>query len=107
MKSIPTFASERIVSQELTDRTTGRRTEVGLNVGEGNHTAVSASTLVRVQGETDGVVEGQAESLMRVIAALVLEQVVLDVLEDGEENTAGLVSSDTAAGASDTLRNRG
>ena len=44
---------------------------------------------------------------MRVIAALVLEQVVLDVLEDGEENTAGLVSCDTAAGASDTLRDRG
>ena len=41
---------------------------------------------------------------MRVVAALVLEEVRLDVLEDGEEDTACLVSSDTAAGASDTLR---
>ena len=51
--------------------------------------------------------ECQAESLVRVVTALVLEQVGLDVLEDGEENTAGLVSCDTAAGASDTLRDRG
>ena len=48
--------------------------------------------------------ERQAESLVSVVTALVLEQVVLDVLEDGEEHTASLVSSDTAAGASDTLR---
>ena len=51
--------------------------------------------------------ERQAKSLVSVVTALILEQVRLDILEDGEEHAAGLVSGDTAARAGDALGDRG
>ena len=60
-----------------------------------------------VQGEADGIVEGQAESLVGVVTALVVEQVRLDVLKDGEKYTARLIGGDTAARAGYALGDRG
>ena len=48
--------------------------------------------------------ECQAESLVSVVTALVLEQVGLDILKDREEGAAGCVGSNTAAGAGYALR---
>ena len=58
-------------------------------------------------GDADSVVERQTKSLVSVVTALILEQVRLDILEDGEEHAAGLVSGDTAARAGDALGDRG
>ena len=42
--------------------------------------------------DTDGVVEGQTEGLVNVLSALAaVEQVLLDVVADGEEGAAGRV----------------
>ena len=43
--------------------------------------------------------ECQSKSLVRVVAALVLEEIGLDILENGEENTARLISRYAAAWA--------
>ena len=43
--------------------------------------------------------ECQSKSLVRVVATLVLEEIGLDILENGEEDTARLVSRYAAAWA--------
>lgn len=55
---------------------------------------------------TDGIVEGEAEGLVRLFATLAaIEQVRLDVLEDGEEYAARLVGRDVTVGAGNALGN--
>lgn len=58
--------------------------------------------------ETDGVVEGDAEGLVRVLAALgTVEEVLLDVVADGEERAARRVGRGVlAVGAGDAARER-
>ena len=52
--------------------------------------------------------ECETERLVYLLAALAaVEQVRLDVLEDGEEYTAGLVGRHAAIGASDALGDGG
>lgn len=59
-------------------------------------------------GDTDGVVESQTKRLVRLLATLAaIEQVRLDVLEDGEEHTARFVSRDVAVGAGNALGDGG
>ena len=67
--------------------------ESSLNGLEDSNGAVSTSTAeltLSNQGrrESDGVVEGEAEDFMHILAALVVEQVGLEIVSDGEERTA-------------------
>ena len=60
--------------------------EGSLSLGEVEDRAVSASTLeLTRQGEGDTVVEGQAKGLVDILAALALEEVVLQVIAESEE----------------------
>ena len=57
------------------------------------------------RGESDGIVEGKAERVMgNIVALTAVEQVLLEIVTDGEQATAGLVDSavDTV-GAQSTL----
>ena len=47
--------------------------------------------------------ECQSKSLVRVVATLVLEEIGLDILENGEEDTARLVGRDVTVGAGNAL----
>ena len=51
--------------------------------------------------DADSVVERQAQSLVSVVAAFILEQILLDIPDDREEGAARRVGRDTAAGAVD------
>ena len=55
--------------------------------------------------EADSVVESETQGLVNVLATLsAIEQVLLDILHDREENTAGLVDHGVhAIGASSPL----
>ena len=58
--------------------------------------------------ERDGVVEGETERLVRLLRALVVEQVRDDVVADREEGAARRVGRGVlAVGAGDTLGNSG
>ena len=48
---------------------------------------------LRLQGrrEPNGVVEGETEGLVRLFGALVVEEVLDDVVPDGEEGAAGCI----------------
>ena len=50
-------------------------------------------------GDADSVVECQPESFVRVVTTLVLEEIGLDILENGEEHTARLIRRHAAARA--------
>lgn len=82
--------------------------EVRLDVGENGNGAVRASTTEDTRlgdggGDADGVVEGEAEGLVDLLTALAaVEQVRLDVVDDGEERAAGRVRGDLAGGARHT-----
>lgn len=52
-------------------------------------------------GNTNCIVERDTKRLVDVVAALVLEHVVLKVLKDREEDTARFVGRDTAVGTVD------
>ena len=57
--------------------------------------------------DTNGVVEGETERFVSLLTALAaVEEVRLDVLEDGEEHAASLVGRHAAIGASDALGER-
>ena len=60
------------------------------------------------RGDTDGVVEGEAEGLVDVLATLAaVEQVLLDVVADGEKGAAGCVVHHVdAVGTGDTADER-
>ncbi len=81
------------------------RVEVRLNVSEDGNRAVCASTSKLASPsnggrDADSVVEGEAEGLVDLLTAFAtVEEVGLDVLEDGEEGAAGRVCGDLAAGA--------
>ena len=73
------------------------RVEVSLRLGEEDDGAVrsSASELAaRLSGgrERDGVVEGQPERLVSLLGTLVVEEILDDVVPNGEEGAAGRVS---------------
>ena len=51
------------------------------------------------RGECNSVVEGETESLVSLVATLVVEQVVLQVIPDSEQTTASCVR-----GRVDTVR---
>ena len=60
------------------------------------------------RGDTDGVMEGETEGLVDVLAALAaVEQVLLDVVADGEKGAAGRVVHHVyAVGTGDTADER-
>ena len=67
--------------------------EVRLGLGEQNNRAVCASAGELTAGscrgrERDCVVEGETEGLVSLLRALVVEEVVHDVVPDGEEGAA-------------------
>ncbi len=83
-----------------------------LDLREENDGAIGASTselpasLCRGR-ERDGVVEGETEGLMCLLCALVVEEVLHDVVPDGEEGAARRIGrSVLAVGASDTTGER-
>ena len=80
------------------------RTERGLDVSEHDHAAVCAPTLVRVEGETNRVVERQTQRLVHFLSTLgAVEEVLLDVLQDREPGAASFVRrSVLAIGTSNT-----
>ncbi len=45
------------------------------------------------RGESDGVVEGEAEGLMSLITAFVVEEVVVQIIANSEQRTASCVRS--------------
>ena len=71
--------------------------ELGFDIIKGDDRAVSTTTaplalLEHRRREADGVVEGQAEGLVHLLAALAtIEEAFLDVLKDGEQRAAGRV----------------
>ena len=75
------------------------RVEVRLDVLEERNRPVGTSTtelptVGNGGGNTNGVVEGQTERLVDLLAALAtVEQVLLDVVADGEKSAAGCVGS--------------
>ena len=78
---------------------TSVRSEVGLDLREEDHRAVSACAVELARpGETDGVVEGQMERLMGVLAALALKEVRLQVIEQREERAALNIESQYGQG---------
>ena len=69
------------------------RVEVRLGLGEQHNRAVCASAGELTAGscrgrERDRVVEGETEGLVSLLRALVVEEVVHDVVPDGEEGAA-------------------
>ena len=55
-------------------------------------------------GEGDGIVEGQTKCVVCFVTALVVEQIVLKIVTDGEERAAGRICGGVhAVGASDTF----
>ena len=83
--------------------------EVGLDLVEDDDGAVSASTTELALpeesgGETDGIVEGETKRLMDLFTTFTtVEKVLLDIVENGEEDTAGCVSGGTTVSASGLL----
>ncbi len=57
--------------------------------------AAELAHLLEQGRDADGVVKGETEGLPHLLAALaIVEEVLLDILEDGEERTAGRVCGD-------------
>ena len=87
--------------------------EGGLGRGESDDGAVSASTTELALpeesgGETDGIVEGETKRLMDLFTTFTtVEEVLLDVIEDGEQDTAGCVSSGPAVSTGGLLDESG
>ena len=83
--------------------------EGGLDRVEGYEGTISSATtelalLGEGRGETDGVVEGEMERLMDLFTTFTtVEKVLLDIVENGEEDTAGCVSGGTTVSASGLL----
>ena len=83
--------------------------EGGLGRGESDDGAVSASTTELALpeesgGETDGIVEGETKRLMDLFTTFTtVEKVLLDIVENGEEDTAGCVSGGATVSASGLL----
>ena len=68
---------------------TSVRGEVGLDLREEDHRAISASTIeLAGKGETNSIVEGQTEGLVDVLTALTVEKIRLQVIKEGEEHAA-------------------
>jgi hypothetical protein len=66
--------------------------------------AVSSSTLVAVDGETNSVVEGETKGRVSLFTTFTtVEKVLLEVLNNGEQSTASFVASYMTVWASDTL----
>ena len=86
--------------------------EVGLRLGEEDDGAVcsSASELAARLSrgrERDSVVEGQPERLVSLLSTLVVEEVLDDVVPDGEEGAAGCIRRGVlAVGARNASRER-
>ena len=83
--------------------------EGGLGRGESDDRAVSTSTTELALpeesgGETDGIVEGETKRLMDLFTTFTtVEKVLLDIVENGEEDTASRVSGGTTISASGLL----
>ena len=61
-----------------------------------------------MQGEADGIVEGQTEGLVHILtASSAIKEIRLEVVEDREEDAARLVGRDIAVGARNALRDGG
>ena len=81
------------------------RVEVGLDVLEDGDGAVSTAAAEHTGGsdlgrDADGVVEGETEGLVHLLTALAaVEEVLLDVVADGEERAAGGVRRNVAVSA--------
>ena len=88
------------------------RVEVRLGLGEEHDRAVCASAGELTAGfrrgrERDCVVEGETEGLVSLLRALVVEEVVHDVVPDREERTASRVGCGVlAVRACDAARER-
>ena len=88
------------------------RVEVRLQFGEKHDGAVRASASELTAGfrrgrKRDCVVEGETEGLVRLLRTLVVEEVVHDVVSDGEERTASRVGCGVlAVRACDAARER-
>ncbi len=86
--------------------------EGGLDLGEENDGAVGASTGELATGlgsgrERDGVVESEAEGLVGLLCALIVEEVLHDVVPNGEEGAARRIGrSVLPVGASDAPSER-
>ena len=88
------------------------RVEVGLQFGEEHDRAVRASAGELTAGfrrgrERDCVVEGETEGLVGLLRTLVVEEVIHDVVPDGEEGAARRVRRGVlAVGARNASRER-
>ena len=88
------------------------RVEVRLQFGEEHNRAVGTSASELTAGfrrgrERDGVVEREAQRLMSLLRTLVVEEVVHDVVPDGEEGAARRVRCGVlAVGARNASRER-
>ena len=57
--------------------------------------------------DSNGIMEGETEGLVDLLTALAtVEQVGLEILNDGDEDTAGAVGDDGAVGAGRTADER-
>ena len=87
--------------------------EGGLDGVEGYEGTISSATtelalLGEGRGETDGVVEGETKGLVDLFTTFTtVEEVLLDVIEDGEQDTAGCVSSGPAVSTGGLLDESG
>lgn len=67
--------------------------EVRLGIRERDDRAVSSSTHVGEVGPANGIVESQTKGLVGLLAArAVIEEVLLDIIEDGEQRAARRIS---------------
>jgi hypothetical protein len=78
--------------------------ELQLGSVEEEDRAVSSSTLVAVEGEANSIVESETKSRVSFFTTFTtVEEVLLEVLNNGEQSTASLVASYMSVWASDTL----
>lgn len=102
------LSDERLLSiDNLVDTAVG--VEGGLDGVKGDDGTISSSSteftlLEEGRGETNGVVEGESEGLVNLLTTLAaVEKVFLDVVENGEQDTACCIGGGATVSTSSLL----